>query len=154
MKNETKMLLGVSMVLMLALPFIAVTVVDASGQETNNPNAGAFKAIVGWLRGWGQRLGRYGPIEVSEEFKAKAIAIAGGDTDVQGLLNNGYSITRVMPIIKSTVDANGDVTSKATNAIVILKNEDAKSFATVWVDLNAGSVTKIVTLTRTVINKS
>lgn len=151
MRRETKLLLGTSLVLLIALPLIATTIVNASGQETNTPNAGAFKAVVGWLR---QRFGRYGSVEVSEEFKAKAIAIANNDVDVKGLLNNGYSIIGVRPIIKSIVDANGDVTSKAPHAIVMLKNEGAKSFATVWVDMNARSVLKIVTLTRTVIDKS
>jgi hypothetical protein len=142
------------MVLLIALPLIVLTVVDASGLETNESNTRPFKGIVVWLRGLGQRLGRYGSVEVSEEFKAKAITVTENDPDVQGLLADGYNITRVMPIIKSIVDANGDVTTRATNAIVILKNEDAKSFATVWVDLNARSVTKIVTLTRTVIKQT
>ena len=147
MKRETKLLLGTTMVLLIALPFIATAIVNASGQETNEPNARTLKGIVGWLRG----LGCYGSFEVSEEFRAKTITIAENDPDVQRLLADGYSITRVIPVVKSIVDANGDITRKATKAIVVLKNEDSKSFATVWVDLNAGSVTKIVTLTRTVI---
>ena len=150
MKNETKLLVCASLVILIALSFIATTIVDASGQETNS-NAGPFRRLVGWLR---QRWGRYGRVEVTEEFKANAITIAESDTDVQRLLTDGYSIITVRPIIKSLVDANGDVTSKATHAIVILKNEDAKSFATVWVDLNAARVIKIVTFTRTVIDKS
>ena len=107
--------------------------------------------MVGWLRGLGQRLGRYGSFEASEEFRAKAIAIAEIDPDVQGLLADGYGITRVIPVIKSMVDANGDIARKAVKAVVLLRKGDSKSFATVWVDLNAESVTRIVTLTRTVV---
>ena len=154
MKNQTKLLLGACMVLLLAMPFIVTTIVAASGQETNQTTVGALKGIVTWLRGLRQRLGRYGLVEVSEEFKTKVINIAENDVDVQRLFADGYSIVGVRPIIKSTVDANGDVTSKATNAVVILKNETSKSFAVAWVDVNAGSVTKIVTLTRTVIDKT
>jgi hypothetical protein len=153
-KNRTKLLLGTSLVLLLVLPFIVTTVVNASGQEINNSNTGAVKGIAGWLHMARQKFGRYGSVEVSEEFKTKVLTITSSDTDVQGLLNDGYSITRVIPIIKSVVDANGDVTSKVTTAIVILKNENTKNFATVWVDLNTESVTKIVTLVRTVITKS
>ena len=158
MTSDTKILIGLSLVLLLTVPFIATTIVDASSarasQETNGMNAGGLRGIVGWLRGFRQRLGRYGFVEVSEEFKTSVITIAESDTDVQDLLAEGYHIVRVLPIIKSSVDANGAVTSKATTAVLILKTEDAKSLATVWVDLNVGTVTKIATLTWAVTKKT
>jgi len=105
----------------------------------------------GWRGGWG----RFGSIEISEEFEQAAIDIAKGDSDVQEtLLAQGYSITGVRPVIKAKVEADGEVTTKATSAIVMLENEDATSRASVWVDLDAQSVTKIVILTRTVIEKT
>ena len=151
MKTQTKLLLCTSMVLLIAIPFIATTFVDATGQETNATNTRGFKGIVGWLR---QRWGRYGYVEGSERFKANAITIATSDQDVQELLNSGYSIIGVRPIIKSIVDDDGDVLSKATHAVVILKNEETMNFAVIWVDMNTSSVLKIVTLTRTVTDKS
>lgn len=106
-------------------------------------------------RNWGRHgFGRFGFIEVSEEFEAKAITIAEGDEDVQGLLSDGYSVTGVNPIIKTIVDGNGDFETKATGAIVMLENEDATGHASAWVEMEEGIVTKIVILTRTVIEKT
>ena len=99
-----------------------------------------------------RRLRRYRFVEVSEEFKENVISIAESDLDVQDLLNEGYNITRVKPIIKSIVEADGDVVTKATNAVIVLNN-DTTNHAFVVVDVDEGTVTKIVILTRTVIDK-
>jgi hypothetical protein len=97
--------------------------------------------------GWG-----VGPITVSQEFKDNVISIAQNDTDVQNLLADGYNITDVRPIINTVVGADGTVTMKATTAIVMLnQNTTGRAFATVNVE--AGKVTEIVILTRTVIEK-
>jgi len=101
-----------------------------------------------WSRGWG----RHGFIEVSEEFEENVINIAKNDSDVQNLLADGYNITGVRPIIKAIVEANGDVLMKATSAIVILR-KDTTGSASVWVNVEEGKVTRIETLTRTVIEK-
>ncbi|MGD8545660.1 MAG: hypothetical protein PVH12_05740 [Candidatus Bathyarchaeota archaeon] len=94
----------------------------------------------------------HGFIEVSEEFEENAINIAKSDQDVQNLVDDGYNFTRVRPIIKTIVEADGEVDTKATSAIVILA-KDSTSHASVWVDLEEGKVTEIVILTRTVIEK-
>jgi len=151
MKKETKLLACLSLALLVVLPFVATTIVNASGQESTTSTAGPFNRLIGWLR---QRFGYVGKVQVSEEYKTKAITIATDDVDVKALLDTGYSVVGVRPIIQSSVDANGIVTSKATHAIVTLKNADAKSGAAVWVDMTAGRVLKIVTLTATVIDKS
>jgi hypothetical protein len=97
--------------------------------------------------------GGFGPLlSVSEEFKENVIHIAESDPDVQNLLNAGYENMCVRPIIKAVVQGNGDVTLKATGAIVTLHKNG--SWATVQVDLEAGKVTRIVKLERTVIEKS
>ena len=109
------------------------------------------------ITGCGRMLGRLirnGFVEVSAEYEQNIINIAESDEDVQNLLADGYTVTGVRPIIKSIVNADGDVTLRATNAIVMLTSEDATGHAAVWVDLDAGSVTKIVILSRTVIDKS
>jgi hypothetical protein len=90
------------------------------------------------------------PISVSEEFKENVMNIAKSDQDVQNLLNAGYENTNIQPVIKATVQGNGDVDIKATGAIVTLRNNENR--ALVQVDLVAGKVTRIVQ--RTVIEKS
>lgn len=101
--------------------------------------------------------GRHGPrgfgfIEVSEEFEQNVINIAKNDTDVQTLLDEGYNITGVRPNIKTIVEADGTVATKATSAIVMLE-KDTTGCASVWVDIEQAKVTEIVILTRTVIEK-
>ena len=103
------------------------------------------------LRG-GHGFGGFGPVEVSAEFVQNGTNIAKSDADVQKLLADGYNITLVRPVIKSVVDANGYVTTKATSAIVILQ-KDTSGYASVSVNLEEGKVTRIVILTRTVIEK-
>ena len=96
--------------------------------------------------------GRFGFVEVSEEFEENVLTIAKSDGDVLDLLDEGYSITRVRPLIITRVEANGDVVTKAAGAFIVLE-QDTASIARVWVDLEEGEVTKIVILTRTVIEK-
>ena len=98
------------------------------------------------------RMGGFGPIEVSDEYKAAVTTIAKNDPDVQQLLADGYNVTRVMPIIKTTIDAEGNVVTKATNATVVLE-KDTSGIAFVSVDLTQSKVTQIATYTRTVIEK-
>jgi hypothetical protein len=102
----------------------------------------------------GKMRGRvyYGFIEVSDEFKENVINTAKNDTDVQNLLNEGYNITGIRPIIKTVVEGDGTVVTKATSAILILE-KDTSGRAYAWVDLEQGKVTQIEILTRTVIEK-
>ncbi len=108
-------------------------------------------------RGTGHRcrggFGGFGSIEVSAEFEEKVISIAGSDADVQQLLNEGYNVTRVMPIVKTIVDGDGNVVTKATSATVMLE-KDSTGRAIVSVDLEQEQVTQIIILMRTVIDKS
>jgi hypothetical protein len=90
-------------------------------------------------------------VEVSEDFKNNVIKIAENDSDVQKLLSEGYNITDVRPIIKATVQGDGTVTMKATEAILTLEKET--SHATVKVNLEKAQVEKITILTKTVIEK-
>lgn len=92
-------------------------------------------------------------IEVSEEFKESVIQIAENDVDVQDLLAQNYNITGVRPIIKTIVDADGTVVTKASSAVLLLElNENNR--AIVDVDIEQAQVTKIVILSRTVIEKN
>jgi hypothetical protein len=98
-------------------------------------------------------FGRNGFVEVSAAYNETVINIVESDSDVQNLLTEGSTISAVRPVIKSVVEADGTVVTKATSAIVIL-TKDTTGTASVWVDVTAGKVTKIVILTRTVIDKS
>jgi len=97
-------------------------------------------------------FGGFGSIEVSAEFEEKVISIAESDADVQQLLDEGYNVTRVMPIVKTIIDGDGNVATKATSAVLLLQ-KDTTGQASVLVDLERAKVTQIVILTRTVIEK-
>ena len=97
-------------------------------------------------------MGGFGQIQVSDEYKTAVTTVAENDTDVQQLLSIGYNVTKVMPIIKTTIDAQGNVVTKATNATLVLV-KDTTGMAFVSVDLEQSKVTQIVTYTRTVIEK-
>ncbi|MEM0096789.1 MAG: hypothetical protein QW660_09200 [Candidatus Bathyarchaeia archaeon] len=120
--------------------------------EWTNGNVTVEKPAIprGWMRGRG--CFNRGFIEVSEEYKENVISIAKNDADVQNLLNDGYNITSVKPIIKMVVEGDGTVATKATTAIVVLE-KDTAGRAMVWVDLEQGKVTKIAILTLTIIEK-
>jgi len=138
---------------------IVINAYSANNEEdSSNGFAGCFNGRMkmpgtcGGPRGGLGQQGFQGFVEVSEEFKENVINIAESDQDVQNLLNDGYNITGVRPIIKARVEASGDVVIKATSAIVMLE-KDTTGHASVWVDIEEGKVTKIEILTRTVIEK-
>ncbi len=102
----------------------------------------------------------YGNITVSDAFKENVTSIAENDTDVQTLLNDGYNITSIQPIITTTIDGNGYVVSQATSAIVTLQENSTSTSGTstigtalVWVDLTQAKVTRIEITTNTLIEK-
>jgi len=119
--------------------------------EENNITMPILPAC-GWRLGFGRGGGRGGFIEVSQEFINNVTNIAKADPDVNNLLASGYNVTQVRPIIKTVVQANGDVVTKATAAIIALR-KDTTGKANVWVDVQAAKVTRIEILTRTVIEK-
>ncbi|HJW65837.1 MAG TPA: hypothetical protein VJ507_03540 [Candidatus Bathyarchaeia archaeon] len=103
-------------------------------------------------RGFGGMCGGFGPIEVNDEYKTAVTTIAQSDTDVQKLLTDGYNVTRIVPIVKTTIDAQGNIATKATNATVVLV-KDTSGHAFVSVDIAQNKVTQIVTYTKTIIQK-
>jgi len=139
---------------------IILTAYSADNGDESNTNVPEWvnqgmmmREACGGPRGRMRGGGGFGFIEVSDEFKENVINIAKADSDVQSLLSDGYNITQVRPIIKTVVEADGTVVTKATSAIVMLE-KDTTSHATALVDIEEAKVTQIVILTRTVIDKS
>jgi hypothetical protein len=101
----------------------------------------------GMDRGFGAQA-----IQVSADFTANVTNIAKSDSDVQNLLNQGFNITSIRPVITRSIDGNGNIVTQASTANVLLVgNNGSRSF--VVVDLSQAKVTKIVTLTVTEIDK-
>jgi hypothetical protein len=65
----------------------------------------------------------------------------------------GYNVTSIKPILKSVVEADGTITTKANTAIAFLEN-GVSSHAIVSIDVENAVVTKIVITTITVIDKT
>lgn len=116
---------------------------------------GGPRAGFGGGPGLGARGGLrgFGPVEVSEEFEQTVTDIVESDIDVQNLLAEGYNVTSIKPVIKSVIDAEGYVTTRATSAVLILQ-KDTSGCAFVSVNIEEAKVTEIVILTRTVIEKT
>jgi len=117
---------------------------------------GGPMSIGGGFRQFGGRGGCGGPggfgaIQVSSDFTQNVTNIAKNDSDVQNLLNQGYNITSIRPVITTSIDGNGNIVAKASKANLVLQGTNGRAF--VVVDLGQSKVTKIVTLTVTEINK-
>ena len=112
-----------------------------------------FNGFGGGPRGHrGFMMGGMRNIEVSEEYTAAINAILGKDSDVQNLVSQRYNITAINPIIKTIIGADGTITTKASSAVIFMQG--TSGFATIKVDVTNQAVTEIVTITRTVIDKT
>ena len=103
--------------------------------------------------GFGGHEGRRGlsSIQVSSDYTQNVTNIVKNDSDVQNLLNEGYNITSVRPVVSTIIDGNGNIVTKASTARVTLESTTGRSL--VVVDLDQAKVTKIVTITITEIDK-
>lgn len=91
-------------------------------------------------------------VEVSSEYTEAVMRILRNDPDVAKLLQEGYNVTWIRPIITAVVSGTGDVELRATQALVLLRSSNAT--AQVLVDVSQGKVLKVTIVTRTVIVKS
>lgn len=123
---------------------------------------GYFMGGSGHGGGHGCGMDPWTSITVSQGFKDNAINIAKNDTDFRNLLSQGYNITDVRPLINATVEADDTVTLKAASAIITLMQSPTTAQNTttttmgralVWVNIDQAKVTRIVTMTKTVIEK-
>ncbi|HUK84957.1 MAG TPA: hypothetical protein VLU95_03755 [Candidatus Acidoferrum sp.] len=115
---------------------------------------GGFHARSGCGGFGGRFAGGFGGIQVSADFTNNVTNIAKADSNFTNLLNSGYNITSITPVIREVVDGNGNVAQQATSAIIMLSNGTTNSTtgrAIAVVDLTTMQVTKIVTDIRTVI---
>ncbi len=169
-----------ALTLLTAVTFAAVIggyMMTAQANETNSTptdtNATATPTLEGNVtdlpfggmmmgeRGFGGGPGGHGRggmggmegIEVSSEYTATVNTILSNDTDIQNLTNQGYNVTSINPVVKTTIGADGTLTTKASTAIVTLQN-GTSGYATANVDIEQAKVTQIVILTRTVIDKT
>ena len=143
-------------------PAVLTTTTSDNTDSNNNVTSDIPRIFPGWCegpmrfgrrgRGFGGGFGEFGQVQVSDEYKSAVTTIATSDMDVQQLIADGYDITRIMPIMKTTIDAQGNVATQATNATVVLV-KDKTGYALVSVDLSQNKVTQIVTFTKTVIEK-
>jgi hypothetical protein len=120
-----------------------------AGKEFGGRMFGGPRGEIGILS---QGLGQ-GYIEVSQEYNDTVTGIVEADSDVQNLLSSGYNITAIMPIYTRTLDGNGTVTTQANTVIVLLQN-GTSGHSIVNVDITSNKVTRIETVTRTIIDKS
>jgi len=163
LEGKTKILMISAAVLTILSAIAAMVYANGTGNATSTTADFAydygnyFHGTEGPLGGHGNRGGCGpggfgGPVTVSQEYKDNVINIAKNDTDVQELIAEGYNITDVRPIISSTVEADGTVTTKAATAIVTMDlNTTGRAF--VKVDVTQAKVTRIEIFTRTVIEK-
>jgi len=87
-------------------------------------------------------------VEVSDEFKEKILSILQSNANTSSLLQQGYNVTRIIPVKFSfVIGGDGTVTVKVTQVVVELVKDSNR--AVVWIDVSTGSVLKIVTVTVT-----
>jgi hypothetical protein len=113
---------------------------------------GGFGRGPGGQGGHGFMMSGLGNYEVSTEYTDAVDAILDNDSDVANLVSQGYNVTAINPVVKTVIEADGTVATKATAAVVLMQG--TSGYATVKVDVTNAAVTQIVTVTRTVIDKS
>lgn len=113
---------------------------------TSNATSATYvgRSVV-WMHGFrgGRGMLKQFVVEVSDEYRAKVESILRSDPDVSALLEKGYNITAIKPIVKLVVQGNGSVVASADKATVILVKNGGDR-AIVYVDVASGSVIEIV----------
>lgn len=148
-RRTTLMLLSmVALAAVIGSTVLTVYAADNAGWLNGRMTWGACGQLSGWRHG----KSPFRFVEVSEEYQQNVVNIALADADVKALLDQGYNITGVRPIITAKIDAEGNVVVKTTNATIMLQKNTA-GWASVSVDLAQGKVTNITIWTVTVIEK-
>ena len=157
--DKKQIVIMLSIVAMAAMLSSVAFTVYANNNSLTTYSTDAKVSTVPDLFCWGhggQGRGGHGGngfVEVSAEYNQTVTNILESDTDIQNLLSEGCSISQIRPVIKTVVQGDGSVVTKATTAIVLLE-KDTTTKATAYVDIEQGKVTQIVILATTVIDKS
>jgi len=120
------------------------------GAQPSPCNISKHRWMLEWrVKGFGKGVPfRAFSIEVSDEFKEKILSILQSNSNTSSLLQQGYNVTRIIPVKFSfVIGGDGTVTVKVTQVVVELVKDSNR--AVVWIDVSTGSVLKIVTVTVT-----
>lgn len=91
---------------------------------------GGFRAPLAWC------------LEVSQEYNSTVVKVLESSSETKQLLSQGYSVAWIKPIVKAYISGSGEVTLKATQALVALTNGTAVYVYSV--DLAGNAVTLVM----------
>lgn len=121
--------------IMVTVAAIAGYLVVAYAQENSNNKTSTvtptppatWAPLKGHREMW--RNGFKGPlmwsVEVSPEYNSTVISVLESNPEIAQLLGQGYYIAWIKPVVKAYISGSGDITLKATQAIVTLTNSTA-----------------------------
>ncbi|MEM1915698.1 MAG: hypothetical protein QXU00_00260 [Ignisphaera sp.] len=107
-----------------------------------------------WFYGFrlSREILRHYIVEVSDEYRTRIENILRSDPNASTLLENGYSITVIKPIVRFVVQGDGSIVMRADKAVVILaKNGENRTI--VYIDVINGFVIEIVKCERILKNR-
>lgn len=85
-----------------------------------------------------------GLIQISPEYNETVMNILKSNGDVKSLLDQGYTVVSIRPVVTAYVQGDGTVIFKAGKAVVTLSN--GSTVVMYVVDIVSGSVTHIATI--------
>lgn len=83
-------------------------------------------------------------VKISPEYNETLMKILSSNSNVKSLLDQGYTVKSIRPIVTAYVQGDGTVVFKAEKAVVTLSN--GSTVVTYIVDIVSGSVTHIATV--------
>lgn len=151
MKTERRAAL-IAVVIVALIGLIAGGFLVAYAQSgTNNKVNSTAGAPVGSLaltkvHKWAWRVKWGAPVmwgvEVSPEYNSTVMAILRSSSETSSLLNEGYYVVSIKPVVKAYISGNGDITLKAAQAVVTLTNGDNAVYVYL-VDITNSTVTLV-----------
>lgn len=85
-----------------------------------------------------------GLIQVSPEYNETVMSILSSNNDIKRLLDQGYVVTSIRPVVTAYVQGDGTITFKAEKSVVILSN--GNTMVVYVIDVPSRSVTHIATV--------
>lgn len=145
-----KALYGVAIaVTLLLLVGVGGALTTSYAQNTNNEESIIQRIIVplslklgNWVKCKPWSLGGF--VQISPEYNETVMRILSLNSDVKSLLDQGYAVVSIRPVVVAHVQGDGTVILKAQKAVVVLSN--GSTVVTYLVDIVSGSVTHIATI--------